>query len=378
MVLEHEVVPYLQWLTSGGADQPMGALLQFALVLLGLGLIALVVGYLIAAARRGLMRGGDYTYHTVAGGIGELVQTSPRRVWALARLAVKEALRRRVVVALAVFLLILLFASWFLNPDTQEPARLYLSFVLTATTYLVLGIALLLSAFSLPNDFKTKTIYTVVTKPVRASEIVLGRILGYTLVCTALLAIMGVSSYVFVVRSLNHTHTVDRESLTNVVDPATNKVIGRDGQTSKDAGHFHVIHLDAEGYGTAETANGHTHDITPAGDGFRVSPPIGFIRARVPHYGKLRFIDRSGAAKNTGISVGNEWTYRSFIDGATPAAAIWVFDGVSPAIDDDPQHSDEEKVLPIALTVRRVPHAQGRDRAANHGFDSAPAASRSE
>lgn len=352
MVLEHEVVPYMQWLLSGGADQPIGALLRFALVLLGLGLIGLTVGYLVAASRRGLLRGGDYTYRTVASGVREIVQTSPRRVWALARLAVKEALRRRVVVALGVFLLILLFASWFLNPDTPEPARLYLSFVLTATTYLVLAISLLLSAFSLPADFKTKTIYTVVTKPVHASEIILGRIIGYTLVATALLAIMGVCSYIFVVRSLNHTHTVQRDSLVNVTDPVTNDVIGRDGRTSKNAGHFHEIELNADGSGVAQMANGHTHDVTPDGEGFKVSPPIGFIRARVPHYGKLRFIDRAGASKNSGISVGNEWTYRSFIDGATPAAAIWQFDGVTPAIDDDPNHSEAEKVLPIALTVR--------------------------
>ena len=33
-------------------------------------------------------------------------------------------------------------------------------------------------------------------------------------------------------------------------------------------------------------------------------------------------------AKNTGISVGNEWTYRSFIDGNTPATAIWTFDNI--------------------------------------------------
>ena len=36
--------------------------------------------------------------------------------------------------------------------------------------------------FSLPADIKTKTIYTVVTKPVRPGEIVLGRIVGFSLV----------------------------------------------------------------------------------------------------------------------------------------------------------------------------------------------------
>ena len=84
----------------------------------------------------------------------ELFRTSPRRVWAIARLAIKESIRRRVIVALVVYVVILLFASWFLQTDYREPGKLFFSFVLTATTYLVLLIALLLSAFSLPNDFK--------------------------------------------------------------------------------------------------------------------------------------------------------------------------------------------------------------------------------
>ena len=68
--------------------------------------------------------------------------------------------------------------------------------------------ALFISAFSLPTDIKNRTIHTVVTKPVRSGEIVLGRIVGFTLIGTALLVIMGVCSYVFVVRSLDHTHEI--------------------------------------------------------------------------------------------------------------------------------------------------------------------------
>ena len=323
MVLEQEVLPYFQWLLQGGNGETLGALVRFLFVFGGVLLAALVVGFAVAASRRGLLRGGDYTYRTVANGIGELFRTSPRRVWAIARLAIKEAWRRRVVVALGVFLLILLFASWFLNVNTQKPARLYLSFVLTATTYLVLGIALVVSSFSLPHDFKSKTIYTVVTKPVYASEIILGRILGFTIVATGLLAVMGLCSYVFVVRSLNHTHRVVEASLENVVDDG--EVVGKDGRTSRDAGHDHNVELDVDGNGTALARNGHTHAIQKVGDEYRVSGPIGYIQARVPQYGKLRFIDRSGQAKEKGINVGNEWTYRSFIDGNTPATAIWTF-----------------------------------------------------
>ena len=132
---------------------------------------------------------------------------------ALAWLAVQESLRRRVLVGFGVFLLILLFAGWFLDTTTNDPATLYLSFVLTATTYLVLLMALFLSVFSLPADIKNKTIYTIVTKPVRPGEIVLGRILGFSVIGTLMLAVMGLFSYFFVVRVLDHTHEVEVDSL---------------------------------------------------------------------------------------------------------------------------------------------------------------------
>ncbi len=349
MVLEHEVLPYLQWLLSGGNGQMLGALPRFLLVFAGLLLAALFVGYAISASRRGLLRGGDHTYRTVAGGLGELFQTSPRRVWAIARLAVKEAWRRRVVVALLVFFIILMFASWFLDANTPKPARLYLGFVLTATTYLVLGIALVLSTFSLPADFKTKTIYTVVTKPVHASEIVLGRILGFTIVATLLLLVMGACSWVFVLRSLEHTHRVDVESLKNEMDAG--KLVGKEGETTLDAGHRHAVELDEQGNGIAVMMNGHTHDIRKVGDGYEVSGPKGYVKARVPQYGKLQFIDRTGQNKASGISVGNEWTYRSFIDGNTPATAIWTFDNVDESLDPHTANEDRDSTLPLALTV---------------------------
>ena len=77
--------------------------------------MALVVGFLIALVRHGPLKAGDITYRVVVNGVAELFRTSPRRVWALARLAVKESIRRRVVVALVVYVVILLFAGWFLQ-----------------------------------------------------------------------------------------------------------------------------------------------------------------------------------------------------------------------------------------------------------------------
>ncbi len=69
---------------------------------------------------------------------------------------------------------------------------------MTGTSYLVLLLGLFLSCFSLPTDIKNKTIHTIATKPVRSTEIILGRILGFTAVGTMLLVAMGLLSYVFV------------------------------------------------------------------------------------------------------------------------------------------------------------------------------------
>jgi len=350
MVLERDLFPFWTWLIGG----PDAALPQFVIVVAALGVVGLVGGFLIAMVRHGPLKAGDITYHVIVNGLVELARTSPRRVWALARLAVKESLRRRVVVALAIFFLILLFAAWFLKTGYQEPGKLYLSFVLTATTYLILLISLLISTLSLPAEFSSKTIYTLVTKPVRAGDIVLGRILGFTIVGTILLAIMAVCSYAFVVRSLYHTHEIDMVSLENIVD-AEGNVIGKKGRTTLDQYHRHEVEIDADGYGTALSTNGHTHEIMPVERNgqtvYRLSGPEGFMRARVPEYGKLRFLDRKGVEVARGISVGNEWTYRSFIDGGTSAAAIWTFDGVNKSmLVTDP--ADGSQYLPLELIVR--------------------------
>jgi hypothetical protein len=348
MVLEQELLPYLTWLLWGTGGQ-LGALPRFLIVAVVLSIVAMLGGFLIALVRYGPLKAGDITYRVVVHGLSELTKISPRRIWALARLAIKESMRRQVIVALVVFFLILLFAGWFLQTDYQEPSRLLFRFILTATTYLVLMIALLISAFSLPTDFKTKTIYTIVTKPVRAGDIVLGRILGFTIVGTLLLVVMGVCGYVFVVRTLYHTHEVDVESLQNIVD-AEGKVIGKKGRTTLDDFHRHDVEIDSDGNGKAKFFYGHEHEISRLGDKYIVSGPIGFQRARVPYYGRLRFLDRKGVDVPRGISVGNEWTYRSFIEGGSSAAAVWTLSGVDRSVlsEDD----DGKPCLPIELIVR--------------------------
>ncbi|MGE3639447.1 MAG: hypothetical protein AB7G28_12900, partial [Pirellulales bacterium] len=203
------------------------------------------------------------------------------------------------------------------------------------------------------NDFKTKTIYTVVTKPVRAGDIVLGRILGFTLVGTIMLAIMSCFGYLFVVRTLYHTHQVEVTRLEDVKN-SDGEVVGRIGRTTLDDYHRHEVDLDAEGNGKALSTNEHEHSITNEGTAenprYVVSGPEGFLRARVPQYGQLKFLDRRGAPAPRGISVGSEWTYRSFIEGGSAAAAVWTLSGINESV--LRTNAEGQKYLPLELIVR--------------------------
>jgi ABC-type transport system involved in multi-copper enzyme maturation permease subunit len=347
MVLYEEIQPYSVWLQA--------ALKQFGITALIVVLVAAAIAYLVAAFRHGPMQAGDVLYRGVVGAVLDLVFMSPRRIWALTRLSVQEAIRRRVWVAFVAFAVILMFAGWFLDPSSPNPGPLYLSFVLSWTTYLILLLALFMSAFSLPADIKNRTITTVVTKPVRPSEIVLGRIVGFTLIGTALLVVMGLSSYLFVVRSLSHSHALTAEDLTvKTVTPGETKA-GVIGQTQLGQNHQHDVILREDGALETDFKHGHKHRITIAEvDGkqqFTVGPHEDMLIARVPVRGKLQIIDRDGNPKTKGISVGKEWDYRGFIDGGTQAKAIWTFSG----IDEDflfPDLPPEERKLPLEMTIR--------------------------
>lgn len=332
---------FVQWLLPN--PEHYGALIVF-LMFLAVGTLAgIVLGYLVAAFRHGPGEGFYVVASVIADAIPDFLKLSPRRVLAMARLAVKESIRARVIVAFIVFAIVLLYARWFLDVKSDHPGKLLLAFVMNSTTFLVLIMAVFLSTFSLPSDIKNRTIYTVVTKPVRSSEIVLGRMLGFCFMGTAILLAMGVVSYFFVVRGLSHTHQLDADP--DEIAAAVAADGGRwTGQTELSNYHRHDVTIDSEGeVFDTEMSQGHRHEVTERDGQYVVGPPVDQLQARVPHYGKLRFLDRAGS-EGEGINVGKEWNYRRYIEGQTLAAGVWTMEDVRPE-----RFHDE---LPIELTLR--------------------------
>jgi hypothetical protein len=335
MVLEEEIPKFSAWIGP--------ALLWYLFAGSLVAVVAAACAWLAQSIAHGPLAAGDRVYRGVLTGLADLAGMSPRRIWALARLAIQESLRRNVLVALALFLLIVLFAGWFLDPKSVNPGKLYLGFILGATNLLVCLVTLVLSVFSLPADIKAKAIQTVTTKPVRTGEIVLGRILGFSIVGAGLLAIMGVIGWAFVVRSVSHGHAVAAEDVLEVKDVG-GAVTGYEGRTSLDRGHRHRFDLDADGTGWTDNVQGHRHSVVKTSAGYRVGGAEGMLEARRPLRGTLRFLDRDGRPSTKGISVGSEWAYRQYIEGGSLAAAIWKFEGVT--------EREYGEGLPLEMIVR--------------------------
>lgn len=135
--------------------------------------------------------------------LANLFRVRIRRVYALAKLSFKEAIRRRVLYAFTGMLLVFLFASWFIPSMPKDQVRTYVGVVFLAMSALLLFTGASLSSFSIPADIKQQTIHTIVTKPVERFEIVLGRFLGFLALMTLVLLVMTSISLLYVLRGIH-------------------------------------------------------------------------------------------------------------------------------------------------------------------------------
>jgi len=144
-----------------------------------------------------------------------------------------------------------------------------------------------LSPISIPNDIRFQTIYTVVSKPVRRIELIWGRLLGYMVMVTVILGVMGIVSLIYVERIVNKRIESTQEA----------------AKAAEQAGLFMEARSKRE-------------------DAYQLATRRS---ARVPLYGSLTFTDSRGRRRRYGIDVGMEQVTRSHIEGATPSKATWAY-----------------------------------------------------
>jgi hypothetical protein len=271
--------------------------------------LAVVMGFVLAFLMRAynsgltltptLMQGGRFaaTYmglvvlaRVAALIIPEILRLRWRRLFAIAWLCWTEAFRRMWApwVVVIVFGVILAFTSWFLQPPRPaEMSQLYVGTLMLLTSILLTLAVVILAPISIPNDVRQQTIFTTISKPVRRLEMIWGRILGYMALVTVLLLLFGGISLLYFERQISAAQ--------------------REVNTAAD---------QAEKDGKVEMARNLREQS---------SQLTARMSARSPITGSLIFFDSRDVQRRRGVDVGIELPGRSFVEGATPARAIWRF-----------------------------------------------------
>ncbi len=121
-----------------------------------------------------------------------------RSIWAVATNTIKQALRMKIAAVFIVLLIVLLpVMGVSMTGDGTLKGRLqtFVSYGLSLTNFLLCLLTIIVSIYTLTNDIKQRQIYTVITKPIRRYQLLLGKLLGVVLLSAALLALFSAIIY---------------------------------------------------------------------------------------------------------------------------------------------------------------------------------------
>jgi len=112
-------------------------------------------------------------------------------IWRIAKITVSEARRRRVVQAVIILVVVILASMTFFSYlSPEEQSRMIISSGLAAITVFGILLAIFIAAFLIPREIEDRTVYAILSKPVRRFEFVLGKYLGAMIVLGVITAVM--------------------------------------------------------------------------------------------------------------------------------------------------------------------------------------------
>jgi hypothetical protein len=115
-----------------------------------------------------------------------------RKIWAVATNTVRQALRMKVAAVFILLLLVLLPVLGFTaTGDGTFRGRLqtFVSYGLSLTSLLLSLLTIIVSVYTITSDIEQHQIYTVVTKPIRRYQLLLGKVLGVVVLDLVLLVL---------------------------------------------------------------------------------------------------------------------------------------------------------------------------------------------
>ncbi|MGB3479686.1 MAG: ABC transporter permease [bacterium] len=104
------------------------------------------------------------------------------RIWAICENTFKEGLRQRILVILLAFAILIIVISVFLGPFALgEVPKIVRDVGLSAASFFSVLVVIIIGSTLIRKDIEKRTIFTVVTKPVWRSEIIIGKFIGLLL-----------------------------------------------------------------------------------------------------------------------------------------------------------------------------------------------------
>jgi hypothetical protein len=141
-----------------------------------------------------------------------------RSIWAVAVNTVRQVVRLKIAAVFIILLLILLPVMGFkMTGDGTLMGRIqaFVSYGMSLTVLLLSLLTIFAAVYVLTSDVKDKQVYTVLTKPIRRFQFVLGKLLGIILLDACLLALFAVIVYSITV-TMPRFINADQEQLDQV------------------------------------------------------------------------------------------------------------------------------------------------------------------
>jgi len=137
-------------------------------------------------------------------------------IWAVATNTIKQALRMKVAAVFLILLLILLPVMGIsATGDGTLKGRLqtFVSYGLSLTSILLCLLTIIISIYSVTSDIEQRQIYTVITKPIRRSQFLLGKLLGVILLDLILLSVFSAIIYTITIYTPQFFNATEAEHI---------------------------------------------------------------------------------------------------------------------------------------------------------------------
>ena len=137
-------------------------------------------------------------------------------IWAVATNTIKQALRMKVALVSALLLLVILPVLGFsATGDETLKGRLqtFVSYSLSLMSFLLCVLTIIVSVYTVTSDIEQRQIYTVITKPIRRYQFLLGKLLGVVVLDVMLLGLFSAIIYTITIYTPSFTNAGELERL---------------------------------------------------------------------------------------------------------------------------------------------------------------------